>query len=91
MLPIQYFVEGIPPSQGSPDSKIGGAWQQTLKKAATAEIRLIPSGQRTVRRSHRVFSQATSQGPSNARCRQHHQARIGQFARSCLSERPESI
>ena len=42
MLPMQYFVEGIPPSQGSPDSKIGGAWQQTLKKAATAEIGSSP-------------------------------------------------
>ena len=38
MWPIEFVAHGIPPSQGSPDSKVGGPWQKQLKNAASGPL-----------------------------------------------------
>lgn len=38
MWPIEFVVHGIPPSQGSAESKRGGPWQKQLKDAASGQL-----------------------------------------------------
>ena len=38
MWPIEFVADGIPPSQGSAESKVGGPWQKKLKNAASGQL-----------------------------------------------------